>query len=172
MCVCVCVCVCVCIHPTTDQTAARLHAHHVHAPPYARTAQNLSESLFSRLKLSGEKLEVLAAGLRQIAADSQSILGQTLSSMELAAAAPSGDGTTGSSDSLVLVKETVPIGTLLVIFESRPDVLPQVAALAIGTGNGIVLKGGSEAANSNRFVGWVIRCCCCCCCCCCWCCCC
>jgi glutamate-5-semialdehyde dehydrogenase len=50
----------------------------------------------------------------------------------------------------VLYKETCPLGVISVVFESRPDVLPQVAALALKSANAVLLKGGSEAAHTNQ----------------------
>jgi glutamate-5-semialdehyde dehydrogenase len=60
-------------------------------------------------------------------------------------------------DELILRKVQTPIGVIAVIFESRPDVTPQIAALAIRTGNAALLKGGSEAAHTNRVLADLIR---------------
>lgn len=53
---------------------------------------------------------------------------------------------------LTLIKTTCPIGVIGVIFESRPDALVQISALCIKSGNCAILKGGSEAANTNRIL--------------------
>jgi len=94
--------------------------------------------LKKRLKLTDAKLETLAEGLRQIAALPDP-LGVEKSKRELA-------------DGMTLSLITVPIGVLMIIFESRPDSMPQIAALSIASGNGLLLKGGKEAVNSNLAI--------------------
>ncbi|HJN72445.1 MAG TPA: glutamate-5-semialdehyde dehydrogenase [Myxococcota bacterium] len=105
-------------------------------------AGDLEPALRSRLKLSPAKLATLAEGIRAIAA-AEEPLGRVLRATELA-------------EGLELQQVTAPIGVLLVIFESRPDVLPQVAALAVKSGNGLLLKGGSEALHSNRCLHRIV----------------
>eukprot|EP01103_Thecamoeba_quadrilineata_P014444 TRINITY_DN4316_c0_g2_i2.p1 TRINITY_DN4316_c0_g2~~TRINITY_DN4316_c0_g2_i2.p1 ORF type:complete len:633 (-),score=137.13 TRINITY_DN4316_c0_g2_i2:58-1956(-) len=104
----------------------------------AAAVTNLAESLLGRLKLTTEKLTVLANGLRQIA-DAPEPLGRVQLRREIA-------------NGLVLEKVTVGLGVLLIIFESRPDALPQIAGLAIRSGNGLILKGGKEAFHTNRLL--------------------
>ncbi|XP_046636565.1 delta-1-pyrroline-5-carboxylate synthase-like isoform X2 [Daphnia pulicaria] len=100
--------------------------------------------LRGRLTLTPAKLKSLSDGLKQIADSSHDIVGRIMRRTLLA---------TG----LELTQVTVPIGVLLVIFESRPDVLPQVAALAIASANGLLLKGGKEATHSNQILMDVVR---------------
>lgn len=105
-------------------------------------AGTLSEALAARLALTPAKLRALADGLRSLA-HADEPLGRVLRRTELA-------------PGLELRQETSPLGVLLVIFESRPDALPQVAALALRSGNGLLLKGGREASRSNAVLHAVL----------------
>ncbi|XP_030371538.1 delta-1-pyrroline-5-carboxylate synthase [Scaptodrosophila lebanonensis] len=104
----------------------------------------LAKPLLSRLSLNSAKLKNLSTGLKQIAEDSHKNVGRVLRRTRLA-------------DQLELQQVTVPIGVLLVIFESRPDSLPQVAALAMASANGLLLKGGKEAAHSNKALMELVK---------------
>ncbi|ESL11785.1 pyrroline-5-carboxylate synthetase-like protein [Trypanosoma rangeli SC58] len=97
---------------------------------------NFATPLMKRLELTHAKIDTLVAGITSIAG-AKDPLGCVLSARLL-------------DDNLVLCKETASIGVLLVIFESRPDSMPQIAALALSSGNGLLLKGGSEAEHSNE----------------------
>lgn len=110
----------------------------------AAEKSGLAKALLSRLSLTPAKLKSLSSGLRQIANDSLTNVGRVLRRTRLA-------------EGLELKQITVPIGVLLVIFESRPDSLPQVAALAMSSANGLLLKGGKEAANSNRYLMELVK---------------
>ncbi|KAL3536442.1 hypothetical protein ACH5RR_004903 [Cinchona calisaya] len=100
------------------------------------------DSLVSRLLLKPGKISALAKSIRTIA-DMKEPIGQILLRTELA-------------DGLVLEKTSCPLGVLLIVFESRPDALVQIASLAIRSGNGLLLKGGKEAIRSNAVLHKII----------------
>ena len=97
-----------------------------------------TQALVDRLKLDKGKLESIA-GMVESVAQQDDPLGKTLAAREL-------------DEDLELYKLSVPIGVVGTIFESRPDALVQIAALALKSGNSVILKGGSEASESNRVL--------------------
>jgi delta-1-pyrroline-5-carboxylate synthetase len=106
------------------------------------TKDNIDAQLLSRLKVTDEKLQSLADGIRHLAKQKDP-LGVVKQAREIA-------------QGLQCEQVTVPIGVLMVIFESRPDALPQIASLALASGNGLVLKGGKEAMHSNAVLHEII----------------
>ena len=96
----------------------------------------LSPSLYQRLKLDPGKIAQLVQGIRDLI-KLPDPAGHLLASTQL-------------DDGLILEKVTVPLGVVGIIFESRPDVIPQILSLILKSGNAVVLKGGKEATLSNR----------------------
>jgi len=97
-----------------------------------------SAALLKRLKTSSAGINDMARQIRDVAR-LEDPLGRVLSTTEL-------------DDGLTLQKVSCALGVVAVIFESRPDVVPQVGSLAIKTGNALVLKGGAEAQQTNRVL--------------------
>eukprot|EP00903_Cladosiphon_okamuranus_P013767 g12814.t1 len=108
----------------------------------AAEANNIAPALLNRLKLTEDKIKVLADGISSLA-DGEEPLSKCNSRLEV-------------QEGLVLKQITSPIGVLLIVFESRPDSLPQIASLAIRSGNGLLLKGGKEAEFSNACLHRII----------------
>ena len=98
----------------------------------------LKEALLKRLILDDNKIREMIEEIKSVAR-LKDPLGKTLSQVEL-------------DNELMLYQITCPIGVIGVIFESRPDAVPQISALCLKSGNAIILKGGSEAKNSNRVL--------------------
>jgi len=104
--------------------------------------ENLSAPLLKRLNFDEEKIADVVDGIHDLI-KLEDPVGKTLLSTEL-------------DEGLELYKVTSPIGVIGVIFESRPDALVQIATLCLKSGNGVLLKGGSEAMETNRILAEVI----------------
>lgn len=98
----------------------------------------MSRALFERLRMSERGIAQMAAGVREVAALADP-LGRQLAVTEL-------------DDGLTLYKESCPIGVIGIVFEARPEIVPQIAALALKSGNAVILKGGAEAVHSNQVL--------------------
>ena len=106
-------------------------------------ADCLADPLMKRLELDDKKIEIMADNLVQVAALPEPI-GQIDSMWER----PNG---------LRIGTVRVPIGVIGVIYESRPNVTVEVAALCIKSGNGVLLRGGSEAISSNTVIAGILQ---------------
>jgi glutamate-5-semialdehyde dehydrogenase len=103
----------------------------------------MTQALFSRLCIKESGIAEMATRVREVA-NLPDPLGKRLAATEL-------------DEGLILHKESCALGVIAVVFESRPDVVPQIASLALKSGNAVLLKGGAEAANSNESIVAVWR---------------
>ena len=109
----------------------------------AAEAEGIAKPLYNRLKFDASKLKSTIAGLRDVAKLSDPV-GVVQIHREL-------------DQGLILKRITCPLGVLGVIFEARPEAVIQISALAIKSGNGVILKGGKEAINSCQVLVKAIR---------------
>ncbi len=103
---------------------------------------NLPGPLLKRLKFDEPKIAQTIAGIETLITLDDPV-GRTIVATEL-------------DTGLELYKVTCPIGVIGVVFESRPDALVQISTLCLKSGNAVLLKGGSEAANTNRILAGTI----------------
>lgn len=102
----------------------------------------LTASLLDRLKLSKERIEGMADGVAQVAALPDPV-GRIL------------DGRT-LKNGLQIEKVTVPMGVIGIIYEARPNVTSDAAALCLKAGSAVILRGGKEAINSNKAIAEIM----------------
>jgi len=103
----------------------------------------LTDALLDRLALTDARIKGMADGVREVAA-LQDPVGEILSGKTLA-------------DGMKLTKVRVPLGVIGIIFESRPNVTADAAALCLKAGNTVILRGGKEAIHSNTAIVNVMR---------------
>ena len=109
----------------------------------AAKAKGLKAALLDRLALDQRKIQTMAKGLREVSALADPI-GTIISTWTR----PNG---------LIISQVRVPLGVVGVIYESRPDVTSDAAGICIKSGNAVILRGGSDALNSNVAIGDVLR---------------
>ncbi|MDX1563389.1 MAG: glutamate-5-semialdehyde dehydrogenase, partial [Gammaproteobacteria bacterium] len=101
-------------------------------------ARGLSKAMLDRLALNDDRIEAMAAGIEAIA-DLPDPVGQVISETER----PNG---------LVIQRVRVPLGVIGIIYESRPNVTADAGALCLKSGNAVILRGGSESAESSAAI--------------------
>lgn len=109
----------------------------------AAAENGMAQAMIDRLTLTHDRISGMADGMRQVAS-SENPLGKVL----WGETRPNG---------LKIEKVAVPIGVIAVIFEARPNVTADAAAICLKAGNSVILKGGKEAINSNKAVAAVMR---------------
>ncbi len=105
---------------------------------HAAEARGLSEALRDRLMLDADRIEAMASGLEEIAAMPDPV-GRVLAEWER----PNG---------LKIRRVSVPLGVIGIIYESRPNVTADAAALCLKSGNAVILRGGSESFHSSQAI--------------------
>lgn len=93
------------------------------------------QALYDRLVVDNAKVDGMIKAIKEVR-DQEDPVGQTISDLTL-------------NSGLKVTNKTAPFGTILIIYESRPDVTIEAAVLAFKANNKILLKGGKEAVNSN-----------------------
>lgn len=106
-------------------------------------AEGLAQPLLKRLRFDREKLQTVIAGIESLIRIKDPV-GETLLATEL-------------DEGLDLYRVSCPIGVIGVIFESRPDALIQISTLCLKSGNAALLKGGSEARETNQVLTEIIN---------------
>ncbi len=110
---------------------------------YEGEQKGLSDAMLDRLRLSDEVIESMVNGLEEVAS-----LPDPVGSIENTAKQPNG---------LMVGRMNVPLGVIGMIFESRPNVTVDAAALCLKAGNSIILRGGSEAIFSNKALAKIMQ---------------
>lgn len=113
------------------------------AQDVAAAEGKIPAELLKRLKVSDDKITDMIASLLEVARLPDPV-GRTMAATQL-------------DDGLTLYQVRCPIGMIGVIFESRPDVVPQIMSLCLKSGNSVAFKGGSEALCSNRILFSLLR---------------
>ena len=108
----------------------------------AAAAKGMKGSMLDRLKLTAERISGMADGLRQVAGLADPV-GNVIDGKTL----PNG---------LHITKIRVPLGVIGIIYEARPNVTADAAGLCLKSGNAVILKGGSEAMESNKTVAAIL----------------
>ena len=103
----------------------------------------MSESMIDRLSLNGDRIRAISEAVLQVASLDD----------------PCGKVVSGTKrpNGLLIEKVTVPLGVIAVIFEARPNVTVDAAALCLKSGNCVILRGGKEAINSNKAMTEIMR---------------
>ncbi|MGN1466923.1 MAG: glutamate-5-semialdehyde dehydrogenase [Ruminococcus sp.] len=103
----------------------------------------LTPALLDRLKLGGDRIKAMAEGVRKVASLNDPV-GTVVSGYK-------------AENGMEITRVKVPLGVIGIIYEARPNVTADAAALCLKAGNAVILRGGKEAINSNKAIAKIMR---------------